>query len=113
MGSALYSWEKCHFALLTLAAGTGTLRERLASAWWNNLNLLTGHPIPWPDLAEKFDSISLRLMTEISTTEHPRLTEDELRDHAKEIVVLCDHVFQRYALDPDATEHTVRLARET
>jgi hypothetical protein len=107
MGSSMYSWEKCYTAVIALASGAGGLRERLSNAWWHHLHLLGAHPIPWPDLREKFEKIGERLVPEISSApeDSAKMQEDDLRSIAREIVELYDTVCARHA-----TEHTVAKA---
>jgi hypothetical protein len=101
--SAAYTWEKCHLAVSTLAAGTGSLRDRLGDAWWYSLDQLTSSPIPWDDLQAKLGNIEERLTPEISANEVPRMNDDGLRALAKEIVDLFDDVCRRYAIEQSAS----------
>jgi hypothetical protein len=90
-----YVWQKTYQAVLILATSTKSLRERLGAAWWNQLNSLTGHPIPWDDLREKFEKIQRDLLPEISRDSAPRLSEEKLREIAGEIVDLYDDACKR------------------
>lgn len=109
MGSAFYSWEKCFNAISILASGSGGLRERLRDAWFDSLIRLQGHPIPWPELREKFDDIGERLTPEISAGPEAvhRMHDDDLRKIASDILSLYDSVCREYVLDPNATEQSV------
>ena len=85
--------------------GAGSLRERPSSAWWDNLRELMGHPIPWPDLREKFDRIGERLMPEISSAPDAmhKMRDGELTEIAGEIVDLYDTL----------CAHTARTSEDT
>ena len=109
MGSAEYSLEKCHNAVISLAIGTGCLRERLRDAWLGNLTSLIGSPIPWSDLQDTFKEIGERLEPEISATSErtQNLQEDDLRSVAINIVNLYHEICIRYAKSPLATEFTL------
>lgn len=115
MGSAGYSWEKCFTGVSILASGSGSLRERLRDAWFSSFIRLMGHPIPWPEIREKLEDIGERLMPEISEAPDavPTMQNHELRKIASEIVDLYDSVCREYALDPQATEHTVATRRRS
>ena len=103
--SAFYVWERTRRAVRSLAGGAGSLRERPSSAWWDNLRELMGHPIPWPDLREKFDRIGERLMPEISSAPDAmhKMRDGELTEIAGEIVDLYDTL----------CAHTARTSEDT
>ena len=92
-----YAWEKTYMAVRNLAIGSGVLRERLYDAWWDNLNLLTVHPLPWPDLRKKFEQISERMTQDVleKGITNQKTSEESLRTLALEILELYDNVCKR------------------
>jgi hypothetical protein len=109
MGSAGYTWEKCFTAVSILAGGAGGLRERLSDAWVSSLTRLEMHPIPWPELREKFERIRDQILPEISAAPDAvrKMEEHDLRKLAEEIVSLYDGACREYARDPNANERSV------
>ena len=100
-GTPDYSWEKFFLAVTTLASSQKNLRERLSDAYWHNLHSLTGSPMPWEDLRDRFEQLRGKLLPEISThgEVNAHLDEDGLRELAAEIVSLFDRVCARYPRD--------------
>lgn len=100
-GTPEYSWEKFYLAVMALASGRGELRARLSDAYWHNLHSLTGSPLPWEDLQERFKQLQEKLVPEMSShgTMNSGLGEDDLRGVAKEIVSIFDTVSARYRRD--------------
>lgn len=92
-----YAWEKLHVAVLILAGGTGTLRERLEDAYLSSLSRLRPEKhLPWPDLRQSFED----LMQEMAPGGNTRIalaawSEDDLRRIAEGIVGLCDRVLRK------------------
>lgn len=55
MMEGAYAWEKLHTAVLILAQGTGSLRERLTNAYMSSLmRLRPEHHFPWPELRQRY-----------------------------------------------------------
>lgn len=53
-----YAQEKLQTAVLILAVGSGTLRERLEDAYLSSLiRLRAEHHFPWPDLRQRFEDL--------------------------------------------------------
>jgi hypothetical protein len=92
-----YAWETCHLAVLELAAGTGSLRERVRDAWLYHLLALDVNPIPWPDLHQKYSEIRANFVEGADGGQPPYevMKEDDLREFAKTIVSLYDAVARR------------------
>ena len=97
MGGDSYAWEKLHIAVLILAAGTGSLRERLEEAYVSSLiRLHSKYQFPWNDIRRDFDD----LMQEIApardlTVALSRWSEEDLRRIAEGIVSLYDRVLRK------------------
>ena len=59
MSEGAYAWEKLHTAVLTLAQGTGSLRERLEDAYISSLmRLRPDHHFPWSDLRQRYIALA-------------------------------------------------------
>jgi len=59
MSEGGYAWEKLHTAVLTLAQGTGSLRERLEDAYISSLiRLRPDHHFPWLDLRQRYVEVT-------------------------------------------------------
>ena len=59
MSEGGYAWEKLHTAVLTLAQGTGSLRERLEDAYISSLmRLRPDHHFPWSDLRQRYTDLT-------------------------------------------------------
>ena len=58
MSEGEYAWEKLHTAVLILAQGTGSLRERLEDAYTSSLiRLRPDHHFPWSDLRQRYTDL--------------------------------------------------------
>ncbi len=92
-----YAWEKLHVAVLALAAGSGSLRDRLENAYVSSLmRLRPEHHFPWPDLLEEYED----LKREMAPEGHFKITlaswpEEDLKRIAERIVSLYDRVTRR------------------
>lgn len=97
MGYNGQAWERMHLAVLTLASGTGSLRDRLRDAYTDNLRpLRPEHHFPWPDLRQSFEDLMQDLAPERRIEAALASWSDEdLRRIAKLIVSLYDRVARR------------------
>jgi hypothetical protein len=93
-----YAWEKLYLAVLALAAGTGSLSERLRNAWMPSLRSLW-HPdhIPDPDLRARFDRLREHFAPAEGRMVIETLSVEEQRAVAEEICSIYDAVRARYA----------------
>lgn len=98
MGTPEYSWEKFYVAVKTLASGREDIRTRLSDAYWHSLHSLTGAPMPWSDLDERFQNLRESLIPEISSGNNAkqRLSEEELSKFSHEIVDIFDRICARH-----------------
>ena len=94
-----YAWEKLHAAVLILATGTGSLRERLVDAYVSSLiRLRSDRHFPSPDLRQSFED----LMQEMAPDGNVRVAlsawpEGDLKRIAEGIVGLSDRVTRKAA----------------
>jgi hypothetical protein len=88
------AWEKLHIAVGCLAAGSGTLRERLLDAYMPSLSLIRPEQeIPWPALRQRF----VGLMEDLAPGGDVKAalagwSEENLRRIAIDLVGIYDHV---------------------
>lgn len=93
-----YAWEKLYTAVLLLAAGTGTLQERLADAHSSSLTRLRAdHHFPWPDLRQRFEDLMEEIApaggrADVALSAWP---EVDLKRIAEGVVGLYDAVTRR------------------
>ncbi len=92
-----YAWEKLHFAVLALAAGSGSLRDRLEDAYVSSLERLRPElHFPWPDLLEECQDLMREVAPEgqfkIALASWP---EEDLKRIAERVVSLYDRVTRR------------------
>ena len=95
--SGSYAREKLQTAVLILAAGTGTLRERLEDAYVSSLiRLRPEHHFPWPELRQRFED----LMEELAPSGDVKTAlaswpEHDLKRIAEGLVGLADGIARR------------------
>ena len=92
-----YAWEKLHVAVLILAAGTGSLRERLEDAYVSSLiRLRPEHHFPWPELRQSFEDLKQEMAPggniQVALSAWP---EEDLKRIAEGIVGLYDRVLRK------------------
>ena len=90
----LYCWERLHLAVIDLAAGVGSVRERVTIAHTTHLMPLISKPIPWPIVKARLTSV-LEVLNTSSIADRSRVndTDQELAcEVAKEIVSIYDQV---------------------
>jgi hypothetical protein len=92
----VYAWEKLHVAVSILAAGTGTLMERLKDAHVSSLIRLQADDFSDVDTRNRFtilmDEISPQGRSDVALT---LLPEEDLRRLAEGVVSLYDAVARR------------------
>ena len=92
-----YAWEKLHVAVLILAAGTGSLRDRLEDAYTSSLiRLRPERHFPWPDLRQRFEDLKREMAPDGQFTVALAMwPEEDLKRIAEGIVGLYDRVTRR------------------
>ena len=92
-----YAWEKLHVAVLALAAGSGSPRDRLEDAYVSSLiRLRPEHHFPWPDLRQRFEDLMQDMAPEgkskVALASWP---DEDLKRIAEGIVGVYDRVARR------------------
>ncbi len=92
-----YAWEKLHNAVLLLAAGSGSLRDRLEDTYSSGLmRLRPEHHFPWPDLRQRFEDLMQDMAPggqfKAALASWP---DEDLRRIAEGIVGLYDYITRR------------------
>ena len=94
--SAYYGLEKLTEAVRQLACTEGRLRDRLGSTWPGNLELLSLHRLPWPDLDERYEIIRADFAPALPGSNSLRHWPDEdVQRLAGDIFALFYEVFRR------------------
>lgn len=96
-----YVWEKFHVAVGTLAAGTGSIQERLADAFVGALIRLDEKDFPTPKSRQRFTELM-----KVATSAKPQggegsvvasfraMSDEQCSDIADEIVQFYDEIAQ-------------------
>lgn len=90
MHEGSYAWEKLYNAVGTLAAGQGTLRQRLRSTYSDHLVRLfkPDHHFPWPSLRARFEAV----MADLDDGRVDRLSHPKAKRLSIEIVDIYSRV---------------------
>ena len=92
--AAGYAWEKTHYAVRSLAVGTGSMAERINNAWTPGLSMLGVHRMPWPELQERWGVLQQKIEQRGAATFRPlhSFKDEELGEIAREIWDLAQDV---------------------